>query len=536
MYELKRHKKSDKIKWTITGIAFLLIAVMLVGFGLQLFGTGKQKPSEWFTKSNTEETASGNVENEMLALSPVTSLSMTQVVSTAVEPHSNTYSLPSWWNEGNSSSVSGYFCITSNVGSSNDFVGCVDLRCFEVYGKSEYDGFDNAFVFTAPAFDGYSVKRLSVDIYGCHFGYEGRCPSMPWNANSNYCEITPEPRYDTLKYSFECSPIDNNKYTCGVFYNPWCDSVGMFIEPFHFLFNIEYEFAKEPIPLPDSPVKDGYTFVGWYYDEAFTKPYDNKPIFEDTNLYAKFEINRFNVTFNSNGGSDVASQVVDWNTVASLTTPTRDGYAFKGWYLLDGTQYTNQPIKCDTTLTAHWERNRFTVTFNTDGGSEVENQDVALNASVKLPTTTKKGFNFIGWFLQDGTEYTNQPITDDIELAARWEVIICTITFYVDGEVHEVKKVEYGTALLEVVEVASAMNLQVMSLSLSDDTLIGEVVDEMNTVIGDLDVTVAIMNGKDKIVNTVKNNKWAVVGGLAGIVVLIVAVMGISGSVKRKKR
>lgn len=163
MYELKRHKKSDKIKWTITGIAFLLIAVMLVGFGLQLFGTGKQKPSEWFTKSNTEETASGNVENEMLALSPVTSLSMTQVVSTAVEPHSNTYSLPSWWNEGNSSSVSGYFCITSNVGSSNDFVGCVDLRCFEVYGKSEYDGFDNAFVFTAPAFDGYSVKRLSVD-------------------------------------------------------------------------------------------------------------------------------------------------------------------------------------------------------------------------------------------------------------------------------------------------------------------------------------------------------------------------------------
>ncbi len=202
----------------------------------------------------------------------------------------------------------------------------------------------------------------------------------------------------------------------------------------------------------------------------------------------------------------------------------------------DGTQYTNQPIKSNTTLTAHWERNRFTVTFNTDGGSEIENQTVSLNASVQLSTTTKKGFNFVGWFLQDGTEYTNQPITDDIELTARWEVIICTVTFYVDGKVYEVKEVEYGTALSEVVEVASTMNLQVMSLSLSDDTLIGEVVDEMNTVIGDLDVTVAIMNGKDKIVNTVKNNKWAVVGGLVGIVVLIVFVMGISGSVKRRKR
>ncbi|MDE6472076.1 MAG: InlB B-repeat-containing protein [Clostridia bacterium] len=534
MYELKRHKKSDKIKWIFTSITFLLISVMLVGFGLQLFGTGKLKPSEWFTKSNTEEVMSGNVENEMTATSSVTPLSM--AVSTTVEPRANNYSLPSWWNEGNGP-VTGYYCISSNVGNLNDFVGCVDLRSTEVFGKSEFDGYDNAFIFTAPSFDGYSVKKLSVDIYGCSYDPgNGRCPSMPWNAHSDYCEFTPNSFYDTLKYSFECSSIGNDRYTCGEFYNPWRDAIGMYIDSLHFLFNIEYEFAKEPIPLPDSPVKEGYTFVGWYYDEAFTKPYDNKPIFEDTNLYAKFEINRYNVTFNSNDGSDVASQVVDWNTVANLTTPTRDGYAFKGWYLSDGTQYTNQPIKSNTTLTAHWERNRFTVTFNTDGGSEIESQTVSLNASVQLSTTTKKGFNFVGWFLQDGTEYTNQPITDDIELTARWEVIICTVTFYVDGKVYEVKEVEYGTALSEVVEVASTMNLQVMSLSLSDDTLIGEVVDEMNTVIGDLDVTVAIMNGKDKIVNTVKNNKWAVVGGLVGIVVLIVVVMGISSSVKRRKR
>ena len=54
MNELKRHKKSDKIKWIFTGIAFLLIAVMLAGVGLQLFGTGKQKPSEWFGKAEEE--------------------------------------------------------------------------------------------------------------------------------------------------------------------------------------------------------------------------------------------------------------------------------------------------------------------------------------------------------------------------------------------------------------------------------------------------------------------------------------------------
>lgn len=56
MNEFKRHKKSDKIKWVFTGIAFVLVFVMIIGMCLQLFGTGKQKPSEWFKKPETEQT------------------------------------------------------------------------------------------------------------------------------------------------------------------------------------------------------------------------------------------------------------------------------------------------------------------------------------------------------------------------------------------------------------------------------------------------------------------------------------------------
>lgn len=51
--ELKKHKTSDKIKWIATGIAFILVAVMLVGLCLQVFGTGKAKPTEWFKSSET---------------------------------------------------------------------------------------------------------------------------------------------------------------------------------------------------------------------------------------------------------------------------------------------------------------------------------------------------------------------------------------------------------------------------------------------------------------------------------------------------
>lgn len=56
MNELNRHKKSDKIKWAFTGIAFVLVFVLLTGVCLQIFGTGKQKPSEWFKKPDTEQT------------------------------------------------------------------------------------------------------------------------------------------------------------------------------------------------------------------------------------------------------------------------------------------------------------------------------------------------------------------------------------------------------------------------------------------------------------------------------------------------
>lgn len=54
MSNLNRHVKKDKIKWIAVTIAILLIAAALVGMCLQLFGNGKQKPSEWFKKPDNQ--------------------------------------------------------------------------------------------------------------------------------------------------------------------------------------------------------------------------------------------------------------------------------------------------------------------------------------------------------------------------------------------------------------------------------------------------------------------------------------------------
>jgi len=119
-----------------------------------------------------------------------------------------------------------------------------------------------------------------------------------------------------------------------------------------------------PVPLPPDPTKPGHTFVGWYYDAAFTQPYDNAPIYDTIELFAKFEINHYNVYFDMNGvGAEVFPPVtLNWGTNYTPPTPTRDGYVFDGWKL-NGQPYAGGTIIGDITLTATWHKIICTVTF-----------------------------------------------------------------------------------------------------------------------------------------------------------------------------
>lgn len=122
----------------------------------------------------------------------------------------------------------------------------------------------------------------------------------------------------------------------------------------------------EYVPLPEPPTKEGYTFTGWYTDEACTNKYVGETVRDDMALYAGWQINRYTVTYDSAGGTYCESATVDWNTSPTLPTPTRTGYTFVGWF--DGeTQYTDAPVKANKNLVAHWEIMTFTVTFMSDG-------------------------------------------------------------------------------------------------------------------------------------------------------------------------
>ena len=180
------------------------------------------------------------------------------------------------------------------------------------------------------------------------------------------------------------------------------------------------------VTKPANPTRDGYKFECWLLNG---KEYNfNSAITGNITLTAKWtEVvkKQYIVTFNSNGGSTVASQTVEEGSkVTKPANPTRNGYKFECW-LLNGTEYNfNSAITGNITLTAKWTevvKKQYIVTFNSNGGSTVASQTVEEGSKVTKPANpTRDGYKFECWLL-NGTEYNfNSAITGNITLTAKW--------------------------------------------------------------------------------------------------------------------
>jgi len=149
------------------------------------------------------------------------------------------------------------------------------------------------------------------------------------------------------------------------------------------------------------------------------------------------------VTFDVDGGSNVAAQDVDDATVATEPEdPTKTGYTFAGWYTEDTltTEFDFETvITADITLYAKWTANDYTVTFDVDGGSNVVALEVEYNTAATAPTApTKAGFTFEGWYTEEAltTEFDfTTVITADITLYAKWALEVYTVSFDENGGV-----------------------------------------------------------------------------------------------------
>ena len=113
---------------------------------------------------------------------------------------------------------------------------------------------------------------------------------------------------------------------------------------------------------PGELTAEGYTFIGWYTDETYTKEFDfTKPITGNTTVYAKWTAKDYEVSFVTEHGKAPASQNVPYNEPAKDPgTLTEEGYTFIGWYA-DKDHNTkfdfSTPITGDTKVYAKWEKN-----------------------------------------------------------------------------------------------------------------------------------------------------------------------------------
>lgn len=230
-----------------------------------------------------------------------------------------------------------------------------------------------------------------------------------------------------------------------------------------------------PREIPFEHLRTGYI----YKDTELTYKNVNKPCMHKT-LFTHWDIyglDMFTSTAEQMGQVEITYILEeDPNYEVPLPEePTKEGYTFAGWYYgadtdhgENCTAYNGEQITAETKLHAHFNINRYTVTFDTVGGKEIANQVVDWGTELTPPTPEKTGYDFKGWYLPDGTEYTGQPIKEDTTLIAQWQIKILTVTFYVEGEVYATQEVNYGTTFAELAEQAKDLNLKVLGVMTAD--------------------------------------------------------------------
>ena len=146
------------------------------------------------------------------------------------------------------------------------------------------------------------------------------------------------------------------------------------------------------------------------------------------------------VNFDSNGGSTIESQTVAYGKTLTPVIPTKSGYTFAGWYLGDTKYDFAAPVTENLTLTAKWTTNTYTITFDTDGGSEIDPITQDYGTAVTAPADpTRTGYTFAGWT----PEIPAAMPAEDLTIKAKWTVNTYTITYDLDGGTAEGNPASY---------------------------------------------------------------------------------------------
>ena len=242
--------------------------------------------------------------------------------------------------------------------------------------------------------------------------------------------------------------------------------------------------AATAVTLP-TPTRSGYIFAGWYTaasggtrvggaGESYTPS-------ANITLYAQWG-KPCDVTYNANGGNCGTTSEKYTGTALTLPTPTRDGYWFIGWY--DAAEGGNKigdagakynPTN-EITLYAHWqEAIEYTVTYNANGGSVSPTSATYQGTALTLPTPTKEGHTFSGWYTaaSGGTKIGDAGSTylpsANITVYAQWKINSYKIEVSISNATVVINGTSYTASTNLTIEYDSDVTVKLDSFSQSSN-------------------------------------------------------------------
>lgn len=231
---------------------------------------------------------------------------------------------------------------------------------------------------------------------------------------------------------------------------------------------VEKQIVKrgEKVNKPTDPTRDGYIFIEWDLGSSI---YDfSAKVTRNLILKAVWKEQEggkvtYVVNFNTDGGNSVSNQIINKDgTITKPQDPVRDGYKFLGWYSNNVLFDFNTPITKNLELVAKWEKakdnsttgtttttkkndttsstttkktttttteaKKYTVKFDSNGGSKVSSKEVTSGSKVTKPSNpTRTGYKFGGWTLNNKAYDFNSKVTSNITLVAKWTAKTYTV-------------------------------------------------------------------------------------------------------------
>ncbi len=208
-----------------------------------------------------------------------------------------------------------------------------------------------------------------------------------------------------------------NKSLAGRAYTVSLDYNGMQVDDGTLTAITAYENRYITLPLPE---REGYIFEGWYTGNGINDGQwlNTMKVSSDMNLIAKWRKESFTVRFETESGELLKEEVVEYGENANPpVAPHIENYVFEGW----SEEITG--IKDDVIIYPVYVAVRYTITYNTDGGSEIPAETYLYNQKPDAPIVPEKsGFVFIEWRISGSDVVFNfdAPLASDIELIAVW--------------------------------------------------------------------------------------------------------------------